>query len=111
MSSQPLKMINDYMLARNLKPFLKPNYNWIISNGGNEIGAQKATKELLSILNSIPTLKYTDFRKYIQIRKELGENNTHLNARIMSVRAFANFLKKESYSVDSELLTYPIFQV
>jgi hypothetical protein len=102
-------MINNSTLPRNLKPFLKPNYNWIISNGGDELGATKVTKDLLSILNSISIFKYSDFRKYIQIRKELGEHNAHLNSRIMSVREFAKFLKKESYSVDSELLTYPIF--
>lgn len=103
-------MLDNSVLPRNLKPFLKPNYNWIISNGGNEIGAAKVTKELLSILNSISILKYTDFRKYIQIRKELGEQNKQLNSRIMSVREFAKFLKNESYTVETELLTYPTFQ-
>jgi hypothetical protein len=102
-------MINDSLLASNLKLFVKPNYDWIISNGGNEKGAQKVSKELLSILNSISVLRYPDFRRYIQIRKELGENNTNLNSRIMSVRGFAKFLKNESYAVDTELLTYPTF--
>lgn len=99
------------MLPRNLKPFLKPNYNWIIANGGNEVGADKVNKDLLCILNSISIFKYSDFRKYIQIRKELGEHNAHLNSLIMSARKFSKFLKKENYAVESELLTYPIFQV
>lgn len=103
-------MLDNSVLPRNLKPLLKPNYNWIISNGGNEIGAEKVTKELLSILNAISIFKYTDFRKYIQIRKELGEQNKQLNSRIMSVREFAKFLKNESYTVETELLTYPTFQ-
>jgi hypothetical protein len=102
-------MINEPMLTRNLKLLVTPNYDWIISNGGNEVKAQKVSKDLLSILNSISILRSPDFRKYIQIRKELGENNLILNSRIMSVRGFAKFLKKESHVVDSELLTFPIF--
>lgn len=104
-------MNNNVMLARNLKPFLKPNYNRMIADGGNELGATKVTKELLSILNAIPVFKFNDFRKYIQIRKELGDHSSQLNSRIMSVREFAQFLKKESYIVDTELLTYPTFHV
>lgn len=104
-------MLNDALLPRNLKPFLKPNYHWIISNGGNDLGAKKTNRDLLSILNAISIFKYSDFRKYIQIRKELGEKNVNLNFSIMSVREFAKFLKKESYSVESELLTYPTFHV
>ena len=102
-------MLDNSVLPRNLKPFLKPNYNYIISNGGNELGAEKVTKELLTIFNSISIFKYTDFRKYIQIRKELGEQNKQLNSRIMSVREFAKFLKTESFVVEHELLTYPTF--
>ena len=102
-------MLDNSILPRNLKPFLKPNYNYIISNGGNEPGAERVTKELLSILNAISIFKYTDFRKYIQIRKELGEQNKQLNSRIMCVREFAKFLKNESFVVENELLTYPTF--
>lgn len=99
------------MLPRNLKLFLKPNYNWIISNGGNVVGAEKVNKDLLTILNSISIFKYSDFRKYIQIRKELGDRNVHLNSLIMAVRKFSKFLKKENYTVESELLTYPIYPI
>lgn len=102
-------MENSLVLPRNLKPFLPLNYNWILSNGKKEASAKDQIKTVRDILNSIAVLKYNDFRKFLRIKKELGESESRLNSYIISVRQFARFLHENKYRVDAELLNYPTF--
>ena len=98
-------------LPRNLKPWLQPNYENLISQGKEALSAKDQTDYLRSILNAISCFKYTEFNRYIQIKKELGESNTYLNTRIQSARQFAKFLQTQNYVVDIQLVNYPIFKV
>lgn len=104
-------MTNTSVLPRNLRPLVQSNYNWIISHGGDKSEAATRTSDLHHILHAIVAFKYTDVHRHIQIKRELGESAQSLNARIMRIREFAKFLQQENYSVDIELLTYPVFKV
>lgn len=102
-------MVNHSLLPRNLKSLLQPNYDWIISHGESQSTAANKINDLRSILNSIVAFKYTEVRKYIQIRRELGESTMYLNSRILCARQFAKFLQENNYSVDAQLLDYPVY--
>ncbi len=105
------KIMIDYkFLPKDLKQYLGPNYNWIIASGESKLTAKNQTNDLRSILNSIGRFNYADFRRFIQIKRELGESNLYLNSRILGARQFAQFLKQQEFAVDAQLLTYPIFK-
>lgn len=103
-------MIDYQFLPKDLKQYLEPNYNWIIASGENEPAAKRQTNDLRSILNSIVRFNYADFKKFIQIKQDLGEPLLYLNSRILEARQFALFLKQQEFAVDAKLLTYPIFK-
>ncbi len=103
-------MIEYQFLPKDLKQYLQPNYNWIIASGEDELTAKNQTNDLRSILNSIGRFNYADFKKFIQIKQDLGEPYLYLNSRILEVRQFAGFLKKQEFAVDTRLLTFPIFK-
>jgi hypothetical protein len=103
-------MIDYRLLPKDLKQYLEPNYNWIIDSGENKLAAKNQTIELRSILNSIVRFNYADFKKFIQIKQELGENLVYLNSRITEARQFAQFLQKQDFAVDERLLNFPTFK-
>jgi len=103
-------MIDYQFLPKDLKQYLEPNYNWIIASGENELTAKNQTNDLRSTLNSIVKFNYADFKRFIQIKQELGESFLYLNSRILEARQFAGFLKKQEFAVDEKLLTFPIFK-
>ncbi|OGY29144.1 MAG: hypothetical protein A3F35_03080 [Candidatus Woykebacteria bacterium RIFCSPHIGHO2_12_FULL_45_10] len=103
-------MIDYQFLPKDLKQYLEPNYNWKIASGENELTAKNQTNNLRLILNSIVRFNYADFKKFIQIKQDLGEPLLYLNSRILEARQFALFLKQQEFAVDARLLTFPTFK-
>ena len=103
-------MINYPFLPKDLKQFLEPNYNWIVASGEKERNAKNQTIALRLILNSIVRFNYADFKKFIQVKQELGESNLYLNSHILGVRQFTKFLQEQKIVIDERLLSFPIFK-